>query len=273
MEPAVFICARLLRETAVARADLPDLDLPEVRAEVERRLGAVGLTLATSAYSEHVGLRLTGDVASHVMFGTASNLGLRADHCALLVILWARLVLQKRTASDERRVPGQQPLLERERAEAARGYRPSVRLRTLAHEFGKELGSRRRIKGLVSRLAHLGFLSVRGEEITPGPLLELGVDGERMVGFIRRGVLAQILGQERAAEPTPPEEDPAERAIMEALASLGGRGSIADLERVTGIRRAELRPHLRILIDEERVVPQGERFDRVYALPTEPAAR
>ena len=53
---------------------------PEIRGEVERRLGDVGLTLATSAYSEHVGLRLLPDVSADAAFDSASNLGLKADH-------------------------------------------------------------------------------------------------------------------------------------------------------------------------------------------------
>ena len=58
MDDTQILCARLLREGAVERKELHSLDFPEVRAEVERRLADVGLTLATSAYSEHVGLRL-----------------------------------------------------------------------------------------------------------------------------------------------------------------------------------------------------------------------
>ncbi len=58
MDPATLLCARLLRAGAVPRVELPDLDFPEVRREVERRLEMVGLVLATSAYSEHVGIRL-----------------------------------------------------------------------------------------------------------------------------------------------------------------------------------------------------------------------
>ncbi len=107
MNDSTFVCARLLREGAILRSGLPELDYPEVRAEVERRLEQVGLTLATSAYSEYVGLRLIPEVTAHSAFDAASNLGLNADHCALLVVLWSYLSLQKRTASDSREVPGQ----------------------------------------------------------------------------------------------------------------------------------------------------------------------
>jgi hypothetical protein len=38
IDSATLICARLLRAGAVPRAELPDLDFPEVRRDVERRL-------------------------------------------------------------------------------------------------------------------------------------------------------------------------------------------------------------------------------------------
>src|SRR5262245_25966939 len=119
MDEATGICARLLREGTVPRAALPDLDFAEVRSEVERRLAAVGLVLATSAYSEHVGLRLAPEVTGE-SFDAASNLGLRSDACALLVILWARLVLQKRTAVETREVPGQASMFAGEAAQRFR---------------------------------------------------------------------------------------------------------------------------------------------------------
>src|SRR3954465_16521 len=124
IDSATLICARLLRAGAVPRAELPDLDFPEVRRDVERRLQAVGLVLATSAYSDHVGIHLSSEVTADSAFDAASNLGLRSDACALLVILWARLVLQKRTAADTRELPGQGEMFTGGQAGAARGYRP-----------------------------------------------------------------------------------------------------------------------------------------------------
>ena len=64
-----------------------------------------------------------------------SHLGLNADHCALLVVLWSYLSLQKRTATESREVPGQNALFASDRAEAAKKYLPSVRIETIAREF------------------------------------------------------------------------------------------------------------------------------------------
>jgi hypothetical protein len=267
MTDAALICARLLREGTIPRAELPALDHPEVRQDVERRLEREGVVLATSAYSEHVGVRLSPEVTADTAFDAASNLGLRADACALLVILWARLVLQKRTAADTRQVPGQAALLPAEQAAVARGFSPQVRLETLFREFGATLGSRTRIKGLVSQLRRLGFLGGLGEVVEAGPLLELAIDGESMIGFIRRKVLADIL--ERGAEAGAPDEradDHAEAQILEVLGRLGGSAPMKDLVRETGERPERLRELLRGLAAAGRLERRGERFHARYHL-------
>jgi len=281
MDEATRICARLLREGTVPRGALPDLDFPEVRHEVERRLQGVGLVLATSVYSEHVGIRLAPEVTADTAFDAASNLGLRSDACALLVILWARLVLQKRTAAETREVPGQSALFTREQAAAARGFRPRVRLEALVREFRPVLGGRSRIQSLVTQLRRLGFLAGHGEQVEAGPLLELAIDGERMVAFLRREVLAKLLAER---------ENPAEQAgekgdrgsadddgdedllaglggrVVDALTRLGGSAAMGDLARLTAAPASRLRRVLRDLEAAGRVHRTGERSSARYHL-------
>lgn len=261
MDEAARICARLLREGAAPRAELRALDHPDVRREVEERLERVGLVLATSAYSDHVGLRLSPGITADAAFDAASNIGLHADHCALLTILWARLVLQKRTAVDTEETPGQRSLLAADRTDEARRFTPSVRMETLVREFGNVLGSRTHIKSLVSRLRALGFLAGRGENIEPGPLLELGIDGERMIAFIRRGVLADLVARTEAPTAV---DDGAEAQVLRALGDLGGGAVMADLAKVTGERPDRLRRILRDLIAAGRVHKVGERAATRY---------
>lgn len=277
MDEATRICARLLREGSVARAELPDLDFPEVRHEVERRLQAVGLVLATSVYSEHVGIRLSPDVTGDAAFDAASNLGLRSDTCALLVILWARLVLQKRTAADTRELPGQSALFSRERSAAAREYRPRVRLETLVREFRPVLGGRSRILSLVSQLRRLGFLAGHGEVIEAGPLLELAIDGERMIAFLRREVLAKLL-EERERSPGEAGEGTGDESageellagfggrVLEAIGRLGGTAAMGDLARTTDAPASRLRRVLRELEEAGYVRRTGERASARYHL-------
>jgi|GEM_PF-1399646 len=273
MDEATRICARLLREGSVPRGALPDLDFPEVRHEVERRLQGVGLVLATSVYSEHVGIRLAPEVTADTAFDAASNLGLRSDACALLVILWARLVLQKRTAAETREVPGQSALFASGQAAVAREFRPRVRLEALVREFRPVLGGRSRIQSLVTQLRRLGFLAGHGEQVEAGPLLELAIDGERMVAFLRREVLAKLLAErEKPAEQDAGEghsrtaDDGDGDRVVDALTRLGGSAAMGDLARLTAAPASRLRRILRDLEAAGKVHRTGERSSARYHL-------
>lgn len=248
MTRAVRICARLLRAGALPLSEVPGLEAPEVRREVERRLQGVGLVLATSSYSGHVGIRLAPEVARDPAFEAASNLGLGADACALLVVLWVRLVLPRRQSGD--------------RPEPAQ-----VRLDTLARELRPLLGDRRRIRELVAQLRRLNFLAGSGEVIEAGPLLELGLDGDRMIAFLRGGVLADLL-RERVERGIKRPESLAGAAsqVVEVLRRLGGSAAMTDLVRETGAPASRLRIVLRSLAAEGRVRRSGERRSSRYHL-------
>jgi hypothetical protein len=208
MNDSAKICSRLIVAGTLPRKSLPELDHPQIRAEVEKALANCGLSLASSAYSEHWGIQLSTDTADASVLDTPTNLGLGADACALLTVLWARLALQSRTAEDDRSAPSEQPsLLSEARAQDAREYRPSIRLQTLEGEFGKQLGGKTRLRGLLSQLRRLGFVFYRTyDDISAGPLMELGIDGERMTSFIRSRVLGELLGvsQNGVPETAPP---------------------------------------------------------------------
>ena len=165
-----------------------------IRDEVESRLRQCGFQLASSAFSEHYGVRLAVESASEGL-DTPTNLGLNANACALLTILWAKLALQKRTASQTQATPNEQgDLIAAERRDRVREYQPSVRYETLAREFGSKLGGRTRLRALLGQLRKLKFVAYRRlDEIQAGPLLELAIDGEKMIGFIRSRVLARYL--------------------------------------------------------------------------------
>jgi hypothetical protein len=270
MDEATRICALLLRHGTVPRAEVSQLDHAAVREEVEERLGGVGLVLATSAYSTDVGMRLSPAVTADPGFDAASNLGLKADACALLVILWARLVLQKRTATERREAPGQQKLLEDERRDQAHAFRPVLRFETLVREFGPVLGSRSHIQGLVTALRRLGFVAGRGELLEAGPQLELGIDGERMIAFIRRGVLREALEANGSAEDESEAGDSvaSETAaqLLRVMQQLARPVSMGDLVRETRGSPQQLRRALRELVETGSVLRTGERRATRYRL-------
>ncbi len=268
MSDAARICALLIKDGAVRRDSVPAIDHPDVRHEVEQRLSQVGLVLATSPYSDHVGLRLSPDVTADASFDAASNLNLRSGECALLVIAWARLALQKRTAQETRHVPGQQALLPDDRASAARSFTPQVRIAALAREFKRALGSASNVKRLVTRLRNLKFLGGRGGIVEPGPLLELALDGERLVTWIRRNVLAELLEEKAATDAAKEEADAAPGQVLHVLHELGGAAGMAKLREATGERVARLRAILKDLEAEGRVRREGLRSKTRYLLVT-----
>lgn len=259
MDEATRICARLLREGSVLRAELPALDAPDILPEVERRLRAVGLVLATSATSGHVGLRLAPEVAADAGLDAASHLGLRAEACALLVILWVRLIFQRRTASGASTEP------------------PRIYLETLVRDFRRVLGGRGRIRGLVQQLRHLRLVAGQGEEIEAAPLLELAIDGERMMSFLRRGAFAGLHEAPAGDAPSPlPTRSGPERPaglggqVVDAIARLGGTAAMGDLSRLTDAPASRLRRILRELQAAGWVRRTGERASARYHLAHRP---
>src|SRR5438128_5747075 len=249
MNEAARICARLIASGAIPRSEAPELDHPAIREDVETRLHQCGFVLASSPYSDHYGVRLANDIDAGVMDGP-SNLGLGANACALLTVLWAKLVLQKRTAAETQHTPdAQQELLAGDRREQVREFEPSVRFETLDREFGRKLGSRTRLLALLGQLRRLKFVTYRRlDAIRAGPLLELAIDGERMIGFIRSRVLSQYL--ESPGDSTGAAPDPIAgltqnviRVLSEACQPL----SIADLERSIGAHRREIKQALKDL--------------------------
>ena len=267
MDEAVQICARLIALGAIPRQELPELDHPVIRDEVEKRLAQCGFALASSAYSDHYGVRLTSNADASVM-DTTSNMALGADACALIAILWAKLALQKRTAADWQVTPLEQgELLADRRREHALEFRPSVRFETLVHEFGRKLGGRVRLKAMLGHLRKLKFITYRRlDDIQSGPLLELAIDGEKMIGFIRSRVLSQYL--ETSSEEHAPPESTTEWAdrVIDVLTAAGQPLKVSEIESRSGVGRRELKRALRELREDQRVEAIGAGSKMAYRI-------
>jgi hypothetical protein len=266
MNDAAQICARLLASGAIRREEIPELDHPVIRDEVESRLRQCGFQLASSVFSEHYGVRLDSD--SDVL-DTPSNLGLGANACALLTVLWAKLVLQKRTASQTQATPDAQgELITAQRRDLVRDYQPFVRYETLAREFGRKLGGRSRLRVLLGQLRKLKFVTYhRLDEIQAGPLLELAIDGEKMIGFIRSRVLSQYLEKPVEFESAAGDSlDSGHDTINELLSKADQPMSIGELETRSGISRLELKRILKSLRENQQVETVGTGAKTVYRL-------
>jgi len=180
------------------------------RHELDRRLADVGLRLLDNPYAAHVGVALQPELAEPV-FGAgreyaASNLGLTRDEIALLVILWALIVLPKRERQVTRRElvdDGQSDLFGSDKP-VAHGESVSGTLTeaSLIADFGPRLGGRTKMRNfMLGKLARLGFIERRNGLISEGPLLDLALDYRVMADRIIHGTLGEIL--DAAGHPLP----------------------------------------------------------------------
>ena len=205
-DPAARLIARLLalrylpREDAEIRRLLIDSSF---RDEVEQRLASSGLRLLAQPFAEHVGIALTRECESAVFEQNdtwqASNIGLPKDAVALLVILWALIILPKR----ERQLTGEAAQQETQSElfgnvkltplahEASRGIPQNV----LLEDYGKLLGGKTRISFSLPQLARLGFIELKNKVSHEGPLLDLAFDYAEMAPRILNGALADLLKQ------------------------------------------------------------------------------
>ena len=201
--PAEFI-ARLLAQRWLPKSDAEVRRLlidKSFRQDIEHRLAAVGLRLLDNPFAAHVAVGLAAS-AENAVFGRgdawlSNNTGLNRDGVALLVLLWALIILPKRerqlsreTTTDECQTDlfGNKqatPL----RGDAARGIPENV----LLEDYGRLLGGKARLQFLLPVLSRLGFIERRNKVLHEGPLLDLAFDYAELAPRILDGALADVL--------------------------------------------------------------------------------
>ena len=200
------LIARLLahrvlpRSDALARRALLD---ETFRLELDQRLAAAGLQLVENPYAEHIAVALQPALTEPV-FGSGeawlnNNLGLPRDGVALLVIVWALIILPKRERQVSRVAAGnegqhdmfgaQKPL------ETGDTVSVGVSEDALYADFGKQLGGRTRFNANLGRLVNLGFLQRRNRWLVEGPLLDVMIDYSQLAPRIIEGALAEVLSR------------------------------------------------------------------------------
>jgi len=207
------LTARLLASRSLPRTDpLVRRALVDetFRVELDARLAAVGLQLIDNPYAEHVALALADDVHEPVFGATreyaASNIGLTRDQLALLVVLWALIILPKRERQVNRQKladDGQDDMFGKE-APLSHGEEVSGALSeaSLLADFAPVLGHKTYVHGkLLSRLAQLGFIEREAGMIHEGPLLDVLLDYRTLADRIVHGTLGEVLAQ--AGHPLP----------------------------------------------------------------------
>ena len=200
------LTARLLSGRALPRTDaLVRRALVDegFRQSLDHRLGAVGLQLVDNPYAAYVGLALTPDVHEPV-FGAgreyaASNLGLKRDEIALLVILWSLIILPKRERQVNRRDlndDGQEDMFSSIKPmPQGESVSPGLSEATLLADFAGQLGGRTRLNIMLPRLARLGFIDRRAGTIHEGPLLDVLLDYRTLADRVIHGTLSDVLSK------------------------------------------------------------------------------
>lgn len=182
------------------------------RQELESRLHSCGLKFVENPYAGYVALALERDMEQPVMGDReewlSNTMNLDRGTIALLVVLWALIILPKRQRQIERREvgdnQGQSELFADEKPlETGRSVSAPVNRNALIADFGDRLGKATKVRANLGTLARLGFIIQRQEEIYEGPLLDLLFDYHQLAGRILDGALHDLLGR-RLSEVLPP---------------------------------------------------------------------
>jgi hypothetical protein len=187
----------LSRENKLVKRALTD---DVFRLDLDTRLAACGMKFLDNVYADNVTLALAREIEPKI-FGARevwqnNNMGLARDGVALLVVLWAMIILPKR----ERQEAHQHALEDQEdmfgkdkplpRAEDAS---IGISYKTLLADFGDKLGKKTRMDMNLGQLNKLGFIERRGDSIVEGPLLDLMMDTDTLRDRIINGALADIF--------------------------------------------------------------------------------
>src|SRR3569832_612298 len=208
------LIARLLAHQTLAREDkLVKKALSDelFRADIDARLAACGLKLLDNVYADYVTLALAREVEPKV-FGARevwqnNNLGLARDGVALLVVLWAMIILPKRERQQthQNAEQDQDDMFGKDKplphAKEATNDKTN---QTKQSDFGDKLGKKTRLDMNLGQLGKLGFIERRGDMIIEGPLLDLMMDADMLKDRVVNGALADIF--KRAPQVTEPHE-------------------------------------------------------------------
>jgi len=222
LDDAAQLAAQLLarrwlpRNQPLVRRALIDQELWRA---VNERVAAVGLRVVDNVYADHITLAMLrpAEVAVFGETGLASNnnLDLPRDGVALLVVVWALIVLPKRQrqlARAEEAAEGQGEMFAKDKPlPSAASSAPTLSYRSLLADFGNQLGKKMRLDANLKLLERQGFITRKGEDICEGPLLDLLLDYDTLAPRILDGALADVL-----ARATDPVAAPALAAIQAA---------------------------------------------------------
>ena len=216
-DEAAILVAQLLTHQYLPRSHprvrraLADAELFQA---VEQRLSQVGLRWVDNIYAEHVTLSLTTASLLSVQNDSAgmnhNNLELPRDAVALLVVLWALIVLPKRERQASRAgiddISQNEMFASTKSMPSAKDTSQAVSYKALLEDYGSQLGKKMRLDGNLKLLERHGFILRQQDSISEGPMLDVLLDYDVLAPRILNGALADVLLRERVAQeanPTP----------------------------------------------------------------------
>ena len=147
------------------------------------------------------------DIEADIRLDWATNARVPRGAVALLVILWAKLVLPKRIASTEAALLRQNPDQPADPNAPVENGPISLPRDALYAEFGRKFGKTAFARYL-GQLKTSGFIREdRRGNLTEGPVLDLLVDGVQMAQKLRDSVLWDVLERGGIDAPEPAETD------------------------------------------------------------------
>ncbi len=222
-DDAALLIAELLsrkylpRQHPRVRRALSDAELFQL---VEQRLAQVGLRWVDNIYAEHVCLALLPAPQNHVLgeagLNANNNLDLPRDAVALLVVLWALIVLPKRerqTSRVEPDAPQNEMFASSKPMPSVQSVSPVLSYKALLEDYGTQLGKKMRLDGNLKLLERHGFIVRSQDDIKEGPLLDVLLDYDVMAPRILNGALADVLAREQAQQAA---QDAAQDAAAES---------------------------------------------------------
>ncbi len=222
MDDAALLIAELLTRRFLPRTHprvKRALVNAELFAQVEQRLADVGLRWMDNIYADHVSVALL-PAAQNPILGEAginanNNMELPRDGVALLVVLWALIILPKRerqTSRVEPDVPQNEMFAGSKPMPAVRDVSPVLSYKALLEDYGPQLGKKTRLDVNLKLLERQNFIVRKLDDIAEGPLLDVLLDYDILAPRILDGALADVLLRERAEAPpeAPAPETPSE---------------------------------------------------------------
>jgi hypothetical protein len=209
-DDAALLIAELLARKYLPRAHprvRRALSDAEMFLAIEQRLAHVGLRWVDNVYADHVCLALQPahqlSVLGESGLNSNNNLDLPRDAVALLVVVWALIVLPKRERQTSRTqadapqndmFPSSKPL------PAARSVSPVLSYKALLEDYGTQLGKKMRLDANLKLLERHGFILRAQDDIKEGPLLDVLLDYDVLAPRILNGALADVLAREQAQD-------------------------------------------------------------------------